>query len=104
MIGADPFSGHLFLFRGKRGSHVTWCILLLEVRQSERLILLESLVKFRPPGGNCACACLDGLSVERSNGNLPWRGEHELCCGQNAFTDQLVNRTDTDAEAGRGLL
>ncbi len=23
MIGADPFSGHLFLFRGKRGSRAT---------------------------------------------------------------------------------
>jgi transposase len=23
ILDADPFSGHLFLFRGKRGSHVT---------------------------------------------------------------------------------
>ena len=24
MIGADPFSGHLFLFRGKRGDYFVW--------------------------------------------------------------------------------
>ncbi len=26
MIGADPFSGHLFLFRGKRGQQATFSI------------------------------------------------------------------------------
>jgi len=31
VIGADPFSGHLFIFRGKRGSCVTLCILSVRV-------------------------------------------------------------------------
>ncbi len=26
VIGADPFSGHLFIFRGKRGKHTTFYI------------------------------------------------------------------------------
>jgi transposase len=26
IIGADPFSGHLFLFRGKRGDRVTFSL------------------------------------------------------------------------------
>ena len=26
MIGADPFSGHLFMFRGKRGDYFKGCI------------------------------------------------------------------------------
>lgn len=32
----DPFSGHLFVFRGKRGSRVTLCIPLSEARQARR--------------------------------------------------------------------
>jgi hypothetical protein len=27
VLALDPFSGHLFLFRSKRGDHVTLCIL-----------------------------------------------------------------------------
>jgi transposase len=32
VLKADPFSGHLFLFRGRRGDRATFCILPLRDR------------------------------------------------------------------------
>jgi transposase len=32
IIGADPFGGHVFLWRGKRGSRVTLCTLMVRSR------------------------------------------------------------------------
>ena len=38
-LSEDPFSGHLFVFRGRAGEHVSLCILPLKARELQRSIL-----------------------------------------------------------------
>ena len=36
VLKADPYSGHLFVFRGRRGDHVTLCVLSSDPWQRKR--------------------------------------------------------------------
>ena len=38
-LSADPFSGELYIFRGRRGNHVSLCILFVKARKFEGSIL-----------------------------------------------------------------
>src|SRR5687767_1211149 len=73
-----------------------------ETGKPEGIILLEALVKLRAAAGDFTYACLDGLGVERGDGDLPGRRLHQLRCRKHALADQLVDRPDADAEPGRG--
>src|SRR5271167_255881 len=97
MQGISTFSGAP---EGIARHSASFC---LNAGKLERLIILESFIKLRPPFGDFTCACLDGLSIECGHRDLPWRREHELGRGQNAFADELVNRTNADTEPHGGL-
>ena len=47
-LSEDPFSGQLFVFRGRAGNHVSLCILVVEARKFERFILSISRKIVRP--------------------------------------------------------
>ncbi len=40
VLGRDPFSGHVFAFRGRRGDRATFCISPSEAGEAHRLIPL----------------------------------------------------------------
>lgn len=44
----DPFSGHLFAFRGKKSQLVSLCVPLSDPRQADQPIVLIINVVFRP--------------------------------------------------------
>ena len=71
-------------------------------REPEGLILLKALVELWATADDFAYACLDGLGIERGDGDLPGCGRHQLRRGKHALADQLVDRADADAEPGRG--
>jgi len=39
-VKLDPHTGHVFVFRGKRGDRASLCLLFLEARQQECLFSL----------------------------------------------------------------
>jgi transposase len=43
VLQADPFSGHLFLFRGRRGGRVTLCTLLVRDQAAAWSYLADNL-------------------------------------------------------------
>jgi hypothetical protein len=76
VLGQDPFSGHVFCFRGRRGARRHNASFCSESGEPEGLILLAALVKLGATADDFAEACPDGLSVERGDRDLPGRRLH----------------------------
>ena len=59
IIGADPFSGHVFIFRSKRGERATQYILSFRVLGTRGFYLLKALVELGTTADDFTNACLD---------------------------------------------
>src|SRR5215813_10875270 len=66
--------------------------------EPEGLILLKALVELGATADDFTNACLDHLSIEGGDRDLPRCGLHQLYCGEHALADQLVERADANAK------
>jgi hypothetical protein len=65
---------------------------------------LKALVELGTTADDFTNACLDDLSVEGGDRDLPRCGLHQLYCWEHSLADQLVERADANAEPCRGSI
>ena len=71
-LAEDPFSGQLFVFRGRAGDRVSFCVLLLDTRQLQRLIFPVFREITRPACDYFPHTYLYSVGVEHGGWDLPW--------------------------------
>jgi transposase len=72
-LAANPFSGQLFVFRGRAGERVSFCVLLLDTGKLQRSILAVFREVTWPACNYFPHAYLYSVGVERCGRDLPGR-------------------------------
>src|SRR5215831_20921574 len=93
-----------FAFAAAAGSGRHSTSFASESWEPEGLILLKALVELGTTADDFTNACLDHLSIEGGDRDLPRCGLHQLYCGEHALADQLVERADANAKPCRGSI
>jgi len=75
-LAEDPFSGHLFVFRGRAGNHVSLCISLSDTRKFQGFILSIFREVMRSTRDNFSQAYLYSLRFECCCRDLPRSRRH----------------------------